>query len=89
MQRATACELDPRYNLRTSFAHGKLFCSQVSSHICFNIIDIKGVLGEGFQTVTFPPTPAIAKFQLHTAAGKLNAETTPTTPYGFQISCIR
>ena len=51
-------------------------------------IEIKGVVGAGFQTVIFPEIIDKAKFQKNTAHGKLNAEITPTTPRGFHYSKI-
>ena len=36
-----------------------------------------------------PQTSAMAVFQDHTAAGKLNALMTPTTPSGCQVSISR
>ncbi len=36
-----------------------------------------------------PQTSASAAFQAHTATGKLNAEMTPTTPSGCQVSIMR
>ena len=50
---------------------------------------VSGVIGDGFQTTVSPQTRAIAVFQDHTAAGKLNAEITPTTPSGCQVSISR
>ena len=41
-----------------------------------------GAFSDGFQTQTSPQTQAMAAFQLHTATGKLNAETIPTMPNG-------
>jgi len=39
-----------------------------------------------YHSVVLPQTRAIALFQPNTANGKLNADITPTTPRGFQIS---
>ena len=50
---------------------------------------ISGVSSAGFQTTVSPQTSATAVFQDHTAAGKLNAEMTPTTPSGCQVSARR
>lgn len=51
-------------------------------------IEIKGVVGAGFQIVIFPVIIDKAKFQKKTAQGKLKAEITPTTPRGFHYSRI-
>ena len=48
-----------------------------------------GAFSEGFQTTLSPQTKARALFQDQTATGKLNAEITPTTPAGCQVSIIR
>ncbi len=50
---------------------------------------MSGVSSEGFHTTGSPQTRATAVFQDQTAAGKLNAETTPTTPSGCQVSISR
>ena len=47
------------------------------------------VFSDGFQTTVSPQTRARAAFQDHTAAGKLNAEITPTTPSGCHVSMSR
>ena len=52
-------------------------------------IAVSGVIGEGFQTTLSPHTSAIAVFHDHTAAGKLKAEITATTPSGCQVSISR
>jgi hypothetical protein len=51
--------------------------------------DVSGVSSLGFQTTVSPQTRAIAVFHDHTAAGKLNAEMTATTPSGCQVSARR
>ena len=51
--------------------------------------EVRGVSSEGFQTTGSPQTSATAVFHDHTAAGKLNAEITPTTPSGCQVSISR
>ena len=51
--------------------------------------DVSGVSSEGFHTTGSPHTRAMAVFQDHTAAGKLNALMTPTTPSGCQVSISR
>ena len=48
-----------------------------------------GVLSDGFHTTVLPQTSAIAAFHAHTAAGKLKAEMTATTPSGCQVSISR
>ena len=48
-----------------------------------------GACSEGFQTTVSPHTRAMAVFHDHTATGKLNAEITPTTPSGCQVSISR
>ena len=48
-----------------------------------------GASSEGFQMTGSPQTSATAVFQDHTAAGKLNALMTPTTPSGCQVSISR
>ena len=50
---------------------------------------VSGVDGLGFHTTGSPATRAIAAFQAHTAAGKLNAVTTPTGPSGCHVSVNR
>ena len=50
---------------------------------------VSGVFSDGFQTTESPQTSASAAFHAHTATGKLNAEMTPTTPSGCQVSIIR
>ena len=52
-------------------------------------IDVNGVIGEGFQTTLSPHTSATAVFHDHTAAGKLKAEITATTPSGCHVSINR
>ena len=47
-----------------------------------------GVFSEGFHTTGSPQTMAMAKFQDHTATGKLKALITPTGPSGCQVSSI-
>ena len=44
---------------------------------------------EGFHTTASPATSASAVFHEYTATGKLNAEMTPTTPSGCQVSISR
>ena len=51
--------------------------------------DVSGASSEGFQTTGSPQTRATAVFQDHTAAGKLKALITPTTPSGCQVSISR
>jgi hypothetical protein len=48
-----------------------------------------GVFSDGFQITGSPQTMAMAKFQDHTATGKLNAVITPTTPRGCHVSIMR
>jgi hypothetical protein len=48
-----------------------------------------GVRSDGFHTRALPHTSAIVAFHAHTAQGKLNAEITPTTPSGCQVSISR
>ncbi len=50
---------------------------------------VSGVFSDGFHTTGSPQTKARQAFQAHTATGKLNAEITPTTPSGCQVSIIR
>ena len=50
---------------------------------------VSGVRSDGFHTTGSPHTSAIAAFQLQTATGKLNAETTATGPSGCQVSVSR
>ena len=50
---------------------------------------VSGVSSDGFHTTVSPQTSAIAVFHDHTATGKLNAEITPTTPSGCQVSISR
>ena len=50
---------------------------------------VSGASSDGFQMTGSPQTRAIAVFQDHTAAGKLNALITPTTPSGCQVSISR
>ena len=50
---------------------------------------VSGVGSEGFQTTGSPQTRATAVFHDQTAAGKLKAEITPTTPSGCQVSISR
>jgi len=47
------------------------------------------VLGAPFHRTKSPQINAIAAFQEWTAQGKLNADITPTIPYGFQTSIIK
>ena len=47
---------------------------------------MSGVIGEGFHTTLSPQTSATAVFHDHTAAGKLKAEITATTPSGCHVS---
>ena len=49
----------------------------------------RAVFSDGFHTTVSPQTSARAAFQDHTAAGKLNAEITPTTPSGCHVSMSR
>jgi hypothetical protein len=51
--------------------------------------EISGVSSEGFQTTVSPQARATAVFHDQTAAGKLKAEMTPTTPSGCQVSARR
>ncbi len=44
---------------------------------------------DGFQMTGSPQTSATAVFHDQTAAGKLKAEITPTTPIGCQVSINR
>ena len=57
-----------------------------SSATPLTAIAVSGVADDGFQSVASPHTAASAAFQLHTATGKLNAVTTPTTPRGCHCS---
>ena len=50
---------------------------------------VSDAFSEGFQTTVSPHTSAIAAFQPHTAAGKLNAVMTPHTPSGCHVSIMR
>ncbi len=50
---------------------------------------VSGVFSDGFHTHGSPQISASAAFHAHTATGKLNAEMTPTTPSGCQVSIIR
>ena len=50
---------------------------------------VSGVFSDGFHTTGSPQTSARAAFHDHTATGKLNAEITPQTPSGCQVSIIR
>ena len=50
---------------------------------------VSRVFSDGFQTTGSPQTSARAEFHDHTATGKLNAETMPTTPSGCHCSIIR
>ena len=50
---------------------------------------VSGVFSDGFHTTLSPQTSASAAFHDHTATGKLNAEMTPTTPSGCQVSIMR
>ena len=52
-------------------------------------IEVRGVIDDGFHTMVSPQTKATAAFQDHTAAGKLNAVMTPTTPSGCHVSISR
>jgi hypothetical protein len=49
---------------------------------------VSGVFSDGFHTTVLPQTTASAAFHAHTAAGKLKALMTPTTPSGCQVSII-
>lgn len=51
--------------------------------------EMSGVSSDGFQITVSPQARATAVFHDHTAAGKLNAEMTPTTPSGCQVSARR
>ena len=51
--------------------------------------EVSGVSSEGFQTTGSPQTRATAVFHDQTAAGKLKALITPTTPSGCQVSISR
>jgi len=51
--------------------------------------EVSGVSSDGFQMTGSPQTSAMAVFQDQTAAGKLNAEMTATTPLGCQVSISR
>ena len=51
--------------------------------------DVSGVSSDGFHTTGSPHTSATAVFQDQTAAGKLKALMTPTTPSGCQVSISR
>jgi hypothetical protein len=50
---------------------------------------VSGAFSEGFQTTGSPQMKASAVFQDYTATGKLNADITPQTPSGCQVSIIR
>ena len=50
---------------------------------------VRGASSDGFQITGSPQTRATAVFQDHTAAGKLKALITPTTPSGCQVSISR
>ncbi len=50
---------------------------------------VSGASSDGFQTTGSPHTSAIAVFHDHTAAGKLKALITPTTPSGCHVSISR
>ncbi len=52
-------------------------------------IAVSGALLDGFQRTVSPQTRASAAFQLQTAAGKLKAVMTPTTPSGCHCSWSR
>ena len=60
-----------------------------SSQIFCTAIAQSGTLLEGFHTIVSPQTAASAAFHAHTATGKLNALTTPTTPSGCHCSYMR
>jgi hypothetical protein len=51
--------------------------------------EVSGVSSDGFQTTGSPQTRATAVFHDQTAAGKLKALITPTTPSGCQVSISR
>ena len=51
--------------------------------------DVSGVSSDGFHTTVSPQTRATAVFHDQTAAGKLKALMTPTTPSGCQVSISR
>ena len=50
---------------------------------------VSGASSDGFQIDRVAADQAIAVFQDHTAAGKLNALMTPTTPSGCHVSISR
>ena len=60
-------------------------CSSSDAHAS----DVSGVSSDGFQITVSPHTSAIAVFHDHTAAGKLKAEITATTPAGCHVSMSR
>lgn len=52
-------------------------------------IEMRFEVNAGFHKTASPQIKANAVFQPATAAGKLNAEMTPTIPSGFQTSIIQ
>ena len=59
------------------------------ARMAWHASDVSGVSSDGFHTTGSPHTRATAVFQDQTAAGKLKALMTPTTPSGCQVSISR
>ena len=70
-------------------AAGRPASAMARSRIAEHASEVSGVSSDGFQITVSPHTRATAVFQAHTAAGKLNAEMTATTPRGCQVSIRR
>ena len=68
---------------------GQPASAMARSRIAEQASDVSGVSSDGFQITVSPHTRATAVFHAHTAAGKLNAEMTATTPRGCQVSMSR
>ena len=65
-------------------------CSAIArARTAWQASEVSGVSSEGFHTTGSPQTRATAVFHDQTAAGKLKAEITPTTPSGCQVSISR
>ncbi len=70
-------------------AAGNPASAMARSRIAEHASDVSGVSSDGFQMTVSPQTRATAVFQAQTAAGKLNAEMTATTPRGCHVSISR
>ena len=84
-----ACAASASAIARTLRFGGAPQSAAARSSSALHAIAVSAPAGDGFHTTVSPQTSATAVFQLHTAAGKLKALMTPTTPSGCHVSMRR